>query len=34
MFIWWKNLGLQARFMLITSSGLLAVVLCVIALVA
>ncbi len=34
MFIWWKNLGLQARFMLITSSGLLGVVLCVIALVA
>ena len=33
MFIWWKNLGLQARFMLITSIGLLAVILCVIVLV-
>ena len=33
MFTWWKNLGLQARFMLITSIGLLAVILCVIVLV-
>ncbi len=33
MLSWWKNLGLQARFMLITSGGLLAVVLCVIVLV-
>ena len=29
MFIWWKSLGLQARFMLITSIGLLGVALCV-----
>ena len=33
MTLWWKNLGLQARFMLITSSGLLAVMLCILLLV-
>lgn len=30
MFNWWKNIGLQARFMLITSTGLLGVAVCVI----
>ena len=30
MFNWWKRLGLQARFMLITSIGLLGVAVCVI----
>jgi methyl-accepting chemotaxis protein len=29
LFIWWKKLGLQARFMLITSIGLLGVAVCV-----
>ena len=29
LFTWWKNLGLQARFMLITSVGLLGVAVCV-----
>jgi len=33
VFNWWKNLGLQARFMMITSGGLLGVAVCVIALV-
>jgi methyl-accepting chemotaxis protein len=33
LFVWWKNLGLQARFMLITSAGLMAVALCIMVLV-
>jgi methyl-accepting chemotaxis protein len=34
LLIWWRNLGLQTRFMLIIGSGLLVVVSCVIALIA